>query len=108
MLQVEGKEFERESLVAHPSHPAPQHQEPSKESLIAIRAKLLADYIAATRASHRRIYLGNSGIHKPQFYGWMKGDLSPKSSTTKAFEAFLKKKRLPMPREKKTPLPREN
>lgn len=72
--------------------------EPAAE--IERRAKLLADYKAATgNPPNERIYKSaNAGIHKPEFYQWRSGRLSAKSKVTKRFEAFLKAKRRPIPR----------
>jgi hypothetical protein len=64
------------------------------------RQKLLSEYKAATgNPSNKKIYEAkNSGIHKPEFYQWRAGRLSVDSRTTKTFEAFLRAKRRPIPR----------
>lgn len=68
--------------------------------VIASRRQLLEEYKAATEdPSNKRIYgASNSGIHKPQFYQWQKGNLSAHSTTTKNFERFLRAKRPPVAR----------
>ncbi len=68
------------------------------------RRDLLAEYKRATAdPSNKRIYEAkNSGIHKPQFYQWLRGKLSPTSETTINFERFLVEKKPPVPR---TPRP---
>jgi hypothetical protein len=70
---------------------------------IGRRAKLLADYKAATgNPSHKRIYESNkAGIHKPQFYEWMNGTLPSESETAKNFERFLSALKPPFPRKSK-------
>ena len=67
----------------------------------ARRATLLAEYkLAAGNPSNKRIYEArNSGIHKPQFYEWLRGELPDDSETTKNFEKFLSAKKAPIPRE---------
>ena len=66
------------------------------------RAKRLAEYKMATgNPSNRRIYMAkNSGIHKPQFYEWLKGSLGAESSTCANFENFLAGGKPPIPRDK--------
>jgi hypothetical protein len=68
------------------------------------RRALLDEYRAATgKPSNRRIYQArNSGIHKPQFYEWIKGVLSNESETSKNFERFLREKKPPTPRKPRT------
>jgi hypothetical protein len=65
------------------------------------RKKLLDEYKAATGGtSSRKIYeASNSGIHKPQFYEWLRGELSKSSATLIAFERFLREKKPPIPRD---------
>lgn len=65
--------------------------------------KLLEDYKQATgNPPNKRIYEAqNSGIHKPDFYNWRKGELSPKSATSLNFERFLRAKKPPLPRHPK-------
>jgi hypothetical protein len=66
------------------------------------RAKLLAEYKSATgNPSDRKIYLGNSGIHKPQLSEWKSGTLPVESATTQNFERFLAAKKRPIPRLKR-------
>ena len=79
------------------SQPEPR---PPEVGLIEYRAKLLADYKSATGdPSNMRLYrAANSGIHKPDFYSWIKGTLPERSKVSKRFETFLKAKRLPIPR----------
>ncbi len=64
------------------------------------RGDLLAEYKASTgNPSNKRIYEArNSGIHKPEFYEWLKGVLSARSSTAINFERFLREKKPPIPR----------
>jgi hypothetical protein len=67
------------------------------------RSKLLAEYKAATcNPSNRQIYEArNSGIHKPQFYQWLKGKLPSDSATAMNFERFLREKKAPISRRPK-------
>jgi hypothetical protein len=67
------------------------------------RARLLAEYKSTTsNPSNKRIYEAkNSGIHKPDFYAWLKGDLSLESAMTINFERFLRLKKPPFPRKQK-------
>jgi hypothetical protein len=64
------------------------------------RANLLAEYKKATgNPSNRKIYMAqNSSIHKPEFYQWKNGNLPANSRATMRFEAFLKSRRKPIPR----------
>ena len=64
------------------------------------RDQLLADYKSATSSpSNRRIYESrNAGIHKPEFYRWIKGTLPRQSETAQNFERFLREKKQPIPR----------
>jgi hypothetical protein len=76
-------------------------QEPATvESEVDRRAKLLAEYKLATgNPPDLRLYTAsNSGIHKPEFYQWRDGRLPAKSRVTKRFEAFLKAKKKPIPK----------
>jgi hypothetical protein len=68
------------------------------------RAKLLADYKAATgNPSHKRIYESSkAGLYKPQFYEWLNGVLPSDSETAKNFERFLSEKKRPIPRKPKS------
>jgi|SRR5579872_600724 len=72
-----------------------------KDSDVARRAKLLAEYKSATGdPSNRKIYTArNSGIHKPEFLRWQRGDLPSTSQTCVNFERFLREKKAPMPRQ---------
>jgi hypothetical protein len=100
---------------AHPLHFGPSTTPaPSQETLagpgdiaptavsglIASRECLLSEYKSATgNPSNKKIYEAtNSGIHKPEFYKWLKGTLSPRSKTSRNFERFLGKKDRPSPR----------
>jgi hypothetical protein len=66
------------------------------------RKKLLEEYKAATSASNKKIYEArNSGVHKPQFYEWINGELSAESATAQNFERFLVAKKPPIPRDAK-------
>jgi hypothetical protein len=64
------------------------------------RADLLAAYKQATdNPSNKKIYEArNSGIHKPQFYQWVTGELPAHSETTRNFERFLEEKKPPISR----------
>lgn len=66
----------------------------------ARRRSALAEYKAATgNPSNKRIYEArNSGIHKPQFYEWQRGELPADSATTRNFERFLAEKKPPIAR----------
>jgi hypothetical protein len=73
------------------------------DSEVTHRQKLLADYKAATgNPSNKRIYEArNSGIHKPEFYEWLRGSLPANSTPTISFERFLREQRPPIPRKPK-------
>ena len=70
------------------------------EDDVARREQLLADYKAATdNPPNAQIYSArNSGIHKPQFYEWLRGELPPSSQTAINFERFLRERQRPIPR----------
>ena len=70
------------------------------EVAVERRTELLLEYKTATgNPSNRSIYSArNSGIHKPQFYEWLKGDLPATSETCINFERFLREKNPPIPR----------
>jgi hypothetical protein len=82
------------------SVPPPQSADAANETLIDSRAKLLAEYKAATgNPSNYRIYNArNSRIHKPQFYQWRNGVLPRDSVTARHFEQFLRDKKPPTPK----------
>jgi hypothetical protein len=67
------------------------------------RVILLEEYKAATgNPSNKRIYEAqNSGLHKPQFIKWRRGELPNTSATTQNFERFLRERKLPIPRKPK-------
>ena len=65
------------------------------------RRKLLETYKEFTGATNRQIYQGRSGIHKPEFYAWLKGKLKGTSETAQNFERFLREKKSPIPRKLK-------
>jgi hypothetical protein len=73
---------------------------PTVENEVERRQQLLASYKSATgNPSNRKIYEAvNSGIHKPEFYHWQKGNLSSDSVTCINFERFLRDKKPPIPR----------
>lgn len=71
---------------------------PPELSLVEQRKKLLEAYKAKTGASHKQIWEGKSGIHKPQFYEWVNGKLPSKSQTAQNFERFLREGKRPTPR----------
>ena len=84
-----------------PSQPEQEAKaETTVENEIERRQRLLAAYKFATgNPSNRRIYqAANSGIHKPEFYHWQKGNLSSESATCINFERFLRDKKPPIPR----------
>jgi hypothetical protein len=64
------------------------------------RQRLLMSYKKATgNPSNKRIYeASNSGLHKPEFYSWRKGNLPSDSATCINFERFLNEKKPPIPR----------
>jgi hypothetical protein len=86
------------------SSPAPRAAEvraPAESNAEVSRRKgLLADYKSgAGNPANKRIYEArNSGIHKPQFYSWMRGELPADSGTCLNFERFLREKKPPIPR----------
>jgi hypothetical protein len=73
---------------------------PSPSEEVQRRINLLANYKAATgNPSNRQIYTSsNSGIHKPQFHEWLRGDLASSRKTSIKFEKFLQAKKRPIPR----------
>jgi hypothetical protein len=79
----------------------PLQESPSSLPEVERRANLLADYKKNVgNPSNRKIYEApNSGIHKPEFYRWVRGTLPQNSRTTKQFEAFLKSRRKPQPKD---------
>jgi hypothetical protein len=104
-------------LIEEKLLPEPQKQEAastktlrpaeSKEPAIAPapseierRKTLLAEYKAATGdpSDYQLFNAQNSGLHKPEFYRWLKGTLSAHSRTAQNFERFLREKKLPIPR----------
>lgn len=64
------------------------------------RRELLSEYRKASGdPSHRKIYTArNSGINKPEFYAWIRGELPDTSKTTIKFEKFLRSKKRPIPK----------
>lgn len=77
-----------------------EESQPEAGGLVDHRKKLLEEYKSVTgQPSSKQIYEAyNSGIHKPEFYQWKQGKLSVESRVTKRFEAFLKAKKRPIPR----------
>jgi len=69
-------------------------------SEIGRRKALLAEYKAAVgEPSDYQIFNAqNAGLHKPEFYRWLKGTLPAHSKTAKTFERFLREKKPPIPR----------
>jgi hypothetical protein len=67
------------------------------------RMTLLSEYRSATgNPSNRKIYTArNSGINKPEFYAWLRGDLPDTSKTTINFDKFLHSKKRPIPKNPK-------
>lgn len=82
----------------------PMTETPSAEGIVEQRERLLSEYKAAAgNPSNKRIYeASNSGIHKPEFYQWKRGELPTNSRTTIGFEAFLKAKKRPIPQKPTT------
>jgi hypothetical protein len=82
--------------VAEPSAPEPV---PSRADLAARRKQLLQDYKrAAGVTANKPIYESrDSGILKPEFYKWLKGELPSESATAINFERFLAQGRKPRP-----------
>jgi hypothetical protein len=71
----------------------------TKGSTAKRREQLLNEYKNKTGASNKKIYeSSNSGIHKPQFYEWVRGTLPDSSTTTVNFERFLREQKPPRPR----------
>jgi hypothetical protein len=96
------------AITLVPSESAPPEREerteptPSNDEEIERRKKILDEYKTITGASNKKIYEAkNSGIHKPQFYEWIRGTLPANSTTAHNFERFLKEKKLPIPRKAK-------
>jgi len=80
----------------NPGHP----QADGMSDELLRRQNLLSRYKQATgNPSNNRIYKAkNSGIHKPEFYAWLSGDLPATSQTSINFERFLAEKKPPIPR----------
>ncbi len=78
----------------------PSEAEATVEIEIKRRQQLLAAYKSATgNPSNKRIYeAANSGIHKPEFYHWVKGSLPSESATCINFERFLRDRKPPVAR----------
>ncbi len=92
-------------LTSSQKPPSPQDgpsAQPSASGEVERRSRLLAEYKAATKVdSNRKIYSArNSGVHKPEFYKWLKGKLPADSSTSRNLERFLTDKKPPISREK--------
>jgi hypothetical protein len=88
------KEHARRSAAPPTSSP---EAVPTSGSVTDRRAVLLEEYKRATGANDYQIYNArNSGIHKPEFYQWKKGNLSENSKTAKKFETFLRAKKQPI------------
>ncbi len=94
------------TAICEPFHASDPDEERTVEArrMVERRAKLLADYKAATgNPSSKKIYEAeNSGINKPEFYEWKNGRLPDRSRTTKQFEAFLTAKRRLIPKKPTT------
>lgn len=86
--------FRPQDSVPIPTGPA------SLPSEVERRKQLLTEYKATTRVdSNRKIYTArNSGVHKPEFYQWLKGTLPSDSAPATNFERFLVAKKPPQPR----------
>jgi len=91
---------EKENSILEPRESA---KPKTNEREIERRRKLLEDYKSATKIfSNRKIYESqNAGIHKPEFYEWIRGTLPSHSKTTKKLERFLREKKQPIPRKPK-------
>lgn len=105
LLEWQGRQLQMAAEKRPPSVPepisVPVKEEETKDDEIARREKLLADYKKRTGARNRSIYMGQSGVHKPQFYQWLKGKLPRDSATTQNFERFLRAGVPPVPRKPK-------
>ena len=90
--------------AAAPSAKLPVPVFPGSDGAVSLlagsRQALLGEYKAATGdPPNKRIYEAkNSGIHKPEFYEWLRGELQSESETTRNFERFLRAKKPPVPR----------
>jgi hypothetical protein len=95
-----GKLLEREAEHSTATKKSRQPVGKPTDTEVERRAKLLADYKAATgNPSSKRIYEAeNCPIHKPQFHRWLRAELPANSKTTKDFERFLREKRRPIPK----------
>ena len=77
----------------------PDLQQSVKAALVFERKALLDEYRQVVRVPNKKIYEArNSNIHKPQFYAWIRGELSAASQTSINFERFLREKKPPLPR----------
>jgi len=79
----------------------PQQESGETDDEVGRRQALLDRYVRRTSASRRSIYEGQSGIHKPQFYEWIKRKLPRDSATCQNFERFLDDGKRPVPRKQK-------
>jgi hypothetical protein len=95
---------EIEPKPIEPQKPDIQPCAETEDDEIGRRRRLLEEYKAETgKPSNQRIYRAkNSGIHKPQFHEWLKGELPRTSQTCINFERFLHEKKSPIPRKPKT------
>ena len=77
--------------------------EPSIDELSALRSIRILEYKKANPGvTDYQIYNAkNSGVHKPEFYRYVKGTLSSESETCKNFERFLAEKKTPNKRIKR-------
>jgi hypothetical protein len=91
-----GFEDSPEKTLNEPESPTPNDE-------VARCLRLLEEYKSATdRPSNRSIYTAkNSGIHKPEFLRWQRGELPKTSATCQNFERFLAAKKRPIPRNTK-------
>jgi hypothetical protein len=96
LLQVKSS-----AVIQQASEGEPQH-EVSLPAEVARRKKQLEDYKTATgQPSNRSIYTAkNSGVHKPEFYAYLSGELPETSQMFKNFERFLRDKKKPIPKAK--------
>jgi hypothetical protein len=94
---------EEPSVTSDGTNEAAPEQPVDIDEIKLRRGALLAEYKAATgNPSNRQLYQAkNSGIHKPQFYDWLKGKLPVVSATAKNFERFLSEKKQPIPKKPK-------
>jgi len=94
--------------IPNPARIEPQSQSETPWTIDVVeidrRRKLFSEYKSATdEPSNLSIYTAkNSGVHKPEFYAYLNGELPATSEIFKNFERFLREKKKPLPRQPKT------